>query len=157
VKYAFSRTIWTQHSDPIRANQPFPYQGNHPSEPESSNQEEAQVTLVHEHGWYISFTLCRGCTLSPRVMFPHHAEHCLGAQWGHTTRPLQSPLQVYVTPTSKVSPSYISQRPQGTPLEPHKPSRCSITWRKLINWPGHTILTSWLRCYAGLHASRTGP
>jgi hypothetical protein len=39
--------------------------------------------------------------------FPRHAWHYLGAQ-GQTTKPLQSPLQVYVTPTSKVSLPYIN-------------------------------------------------
>ena len=44
-----------------------------------------------EHGWYISFTLCRGCTLSPRVVLPlclglQLPKHFQGEQAGYTTK-----------------------------------------------------------------------
>ena len=60
---------WIPSKLPTEPPVPLPREPpNH--EPDPSNPEEVQATLDREHDWYTSFTLCRGYTLSSRVMFP---------------------------------------------------------------------------------------
>jgi hypothetical protein len=128
---------WTNHFLTMRITQP--------------NQihlimKKSKPTLDREHGWYTNFTLYRGYTLSPWVMFSPSRftlPRCLvGSHYKASSKSILH-LPIRFLPVHKLKTS-------RTPLDPHKPSRCSITWRKLITWPGLAHLASWLHCFARL-------
>jgi hypothetical protein len=116
-------------------NHPFPYQGNHPTEPEPSNQE-VQAALVREHDWYISFTLCSGCTLSPSCFT---LPRCLaGSHYKAFTKLLFPPLCIHWGFTDL------------------GPFLCHQTLHNAQKWAANklararAIFSSWLRGYVGL-------
>jgi len=73
------RTIKNHHQIPSgyqtkpRTNQPFP---------SPLIIKKSIADAVREHDWYIKFTICRGCTLYPRVVLFPHTEHHKGEQPG---------------------------------------------------------------------------
>jgi hypothetical protein len=61
--------------------QPNPGLNHYPSQV-STNHVRVHATHDHEHSYYNSFTLCRGCTCSPWVMITlEKPNHYRTAQW----------------------------------------------------------------------------
>jgi hypothetical protein len=71
-----------------------------------------EVAHFHHESWFPITRVCKAHITFPRM-----------CGWVHYKAFTKAPLSLFSTFT-KVSPPYISQRPQGTPLVPHKPPQC---------------------------------
>ena len=123
----------------------------------------SHTALDFEHVYLNSFTLYRGCTLSPQVvssvmpMLIKHLHTSQGVQLGSTTRPLQSIYQpVYAHRGLTVSQNFSYKNSkegklmpmdvwEGSPFSPFL-KVAHIDGDLLITRPGHTHIGSWLYC-----------
>ena len=119
----------------------------------------SHAALNREHGYSNSLTLCRGCTLSPRVVSPvmpvliKHLHTSRGVRLGSTTRPLQSisplvhaywGLTINLKAHLQLTPMESSK---GSPFSPYL-QVAHLSGDLLIIRPGHTHIGSWLHCEA---------